>query len=137
MLPSVHVYEFYFMDIILGYCFDSQCLSERCPSSTTVDKKSTTGEENAARDSKEPFTLDIYNMYSNAVNVIPDAVNVIPDAVNVIPDAVNVIPDAVNVIPDAVNVIPARYIILQFFEKCFTFYQLTCNAQYYFMLILF
>ena len=27
------------MDIILGYCFDSQCLFECCPSSTTVDKK--------------------------------------------------------------------------------------------------
>ena len=47
------------MDISLGYRFDSQCLSEGCPSSTTVDKKSTTGEEKAAGDSQELFTLDI------------------------------------------------------------------------------
>ena len=54
------------MDIILGYCFDSQCLSECCPSSSTVDKKSTTvdkkstaGEKKAAGDSQELFTLDI------------------------------------------------------------------------------
>ena len=36
-----YVYEFF---IMVGYCFDSQCLFECCPSSTTVDKKSTTGE---------------------------------------------------------------------------------------------
>ena len=47
------------MDIILEYCFNSQCfLSECCPSSTTVNKKSTTGEEKGAGDSKELFTFD-------------------------------------------------------------------------------
>ena len=70
VLPSCHVYES-FMDIILGYCSDSQYLSECCPSSTTPDKKSTTGKEKAAGDSKEPFVLwTFYIMYSNAVNVI-------------------------------------------------------------------
>ena len=47
-------YMILFMDIILGYCFDSQSLSECCPSSSTVNK-STTGEEKAAGDSQEPF----------------------------------------------------------------------------------
>ena len=49
----------FFMDIILRFSFDSQCLPECYPSNTTVDKKSTTGVEKAAGDSKEPFTLDI------------------------------------------------------------------------------
>ena len=63
VLPSCHVYEFLIMDIVLGHCFDSQCLSECCPSSTTVDKKSTTGEKKAAGDSQELFILDLsYNI---------------------------------------------------------------------------
>ena len=52
---SIH----FIMDMIIGYCFDSQCLSECCPSSTTVDNKSTTREEKASGDSHEPFTLEI------------------------------------------------------------------------------
>ena len=36
-----------------------QCLSECYLSSTTVDKKNTTGEEKAAGDSQETFTWDI------------------------------------------------------------------------------
>ena len=48
-----------FIDIILGYCFDSQCLSECYLSSTTIDKKSTTGEEKVSSEySQEPYTLD-------------------------------------------------------------------------------
>ena len=61
----------FFIDIILAYCFDSQCLSECCPSSTTVDKKSTTGKEKAADSQQEPFPMDIYKVYSNAVNIMP------------------------------------------------------------------
>ena len=61
------------MDIIIGYCFDSQCLSECRSCSTTVDKKSTTGEEKAVGHSQEPFNLlrTFYKMYGNAVNVMP------------------------------------------------------------------
>ena len=77
----------FFYGYLLGYCFDSQCLSECCPSSTTDDKKSTTGErkqlekesnwrkkatgerkqlekesnwrKKAARNSQELFTVDV------------------------------------------------------------------------------
>ena len=74
LLPSVHVYEFFY-----GYHFRvSQCLSECCPSGTTVDKESTTGEEKAAGYSQRTL-----------LNVV--------------------------------NVKPASYIIIQFFENCFTF----------------
>ena len=60
-LPLCHVYEFFNMDIILGYRFDSQCLSECYPSSTTVDKKSTTGErKQLEKESSRRFSRTIY-----------------------------------------------------------------------------
>ena len=58
VLQSCHVYDFFYVYHFKVLFFDSQCLSECCPSSTTVDKKSTTGEK-AAGDSQEPLTLDI------------------------------------------------------------------------------
>ena len=60
-LPLCYVYELFIMDIILGYCFDSQCLSECCLSSTNVDKKSTTGErKQLEKESSRNFSRTIY-----------------------------------------------------------------------------
>ena len=89
------------MDIILGYWFDNQCLSECCPSSTTVDRKSTTGKTKQQEILKNHLLWTFYKINGNAVNVMP-----------------------------------ASYIILQFFENCFTFYLLIFNAQFYFFMFM-
>ena len=91
------------MDIILGYCFDSQCLSECCPSSTTVDKKSTTGvRKQLEKESSMRFSRTI--CFGCSLKCM-----------------------------DIQSMLYQQATILQFFENCFTFYLLKCNAQYYFM----